>query len=138
MKCPKCGKVIDPAQHAELVFDGQVWCSECRQYEPELVSPRSFAELEKWAEKICIAFGCEPVWLRQDLAAFAHLEVYWKESTVLLGEADHEQRCILLYPPGFRLSSLCHELAHIFTGQDHTEDWARTFAKLMAWVKGQL
>jgi hypothetical protein len=34
--------------------------------------------------------------------------------------------------------SLCHELAHLFTGQDHTEAWARNFATLVAWVKMRL
>jgi hypothetical protein len=44
----------------------------------------------------------------------------------------------MLHPPGHRLMTLCHELAHLFTGQDHTEDWALTFAALTAWVKARL
>ncbi len=55
-----------------------------------------------------------------------------------MAEADHQQRSILFFPPGCRLTTLCHELAHVFTGQDHTLEWARTFAQLVAGVKSRL
>ncbi|MDD3580269.1 MAG: hypothetical protein PHW74_04500 [Desulfobacca sp.] len=138
MKCPKCGKSIDPVQHGDLTFDDQVWCADCHQYDGELFRHRDFAELENWALKICAAFGQEPVALQQNLKSLTNPRIYWQDSTFVLAEADHQQRSILLYPPGYRLPTLCHELAHIFTGQDHTEAWARTFAKLVAWVKTQL
>jgi len=57
---------------------------------------------------------------------------------VVTAEADHRRRCVILYPPGCRHLTLCHELAHLFTGQDHTPVWARTFARLVAWVKANL
>jgi len=55
-----------------------------------------------------------------------------------MAEADHGSGVIVLYPAGLRLVTLCHELAHLITGQAHTEAWARTFAKLVAWVREQL
>ena len=55
-----------------------------------------------------------------------------------MAEAYHQEGVIVLYPPGLRLATLCHELAHLLTGQDHTGDWARTFAGLVARVKEQL
>lgn len=140
MNCPKCGKPIDPAEHGDLTFDDQVWCGHCHQYDDEVFRRRDFAELEKWAEKICAAFGYQPVVLLQkDSNYLVNPRTYWKEGkTFLLAEADHGKRYIMLFPPGYRLTTLCHELAHIFTGQDHTEEWARTCAKLIAWVKTQL
>jgi hypothetical protein len=55
-----------------------------------------------------------------------------------MAEADHGAQLIVFYPAGLRLATLCHELAHLMTGQDHTEAWARTFARLVAWVKQEL
>lgn len=138
MNCPKCGRVVDPSEHGDLTFDLQVWCHPCRPYQEELTRPRDFSELAEWAQKICAAFSHEPVPLQQNPEALTNLWVYWQGTKCTLAEADHEQRCILLFPPGYRLTSLCHELAHIFTSQDHTEEWARTFARLIAWVKTQL
>ncbi len=70
--------------------------------------------------------------------ARSNWRLYWHDDTCLLAEAYHDQRTILLYPPGQRLTTLCHELAHIFTQQDHTPAWAQTFARLIAWVKQRL
>lgn len=138
MHCPGCAKVLDPAQHGDLVCDGQVWCGDCRRYPEELVRPRDFRELQQWGERICAAFGQAPVLLQHNPAAHADLSIYWTDNICLLAEADHGTRSILLFPPGYRLTSLCHELAHIFTRQDHTAAWAGTFARLVAWVKSQL
>jgi len=53
-------------------------------------------------------------------------------------EADHRIRSIRFYPPGCRLATLCHELAHIVTGYDYTREWAMMFARLVAWVNSRL
>jgi hypothetical protein len=37
MNCPQCGTPIDPARHADLVFDGQVWCDRCHRYDDRLM-----------------------------------------------------------------------------------------------------
>ena len=55
-----------------------------------------------------------------------------------MAEADHGSGVIVLYPAGLRLVTLCHEMAHLLTGQGHTKAWARAFAKLVAWVREQL
>ncbi|AEB08380.1 hypothetical protein [Desulfobacca acetoxidans] len=138
MHCPKCGKLIDPAQHGDLVFDSQVWCSQCFSYEVGLTETREFAELVEWSQKICAAFCQEPVSLERDPEYLPDPRKYWRDNTFLLAEADHQKRLIMLYPPGMRLTTLCHELAHIFTGQDHTAEWASINAKLTAWVKSLL
>jgi hypothetical protein len=120
--------------HGNLVFDGQVWCDQCRVYDRELIRPREFPEIESWSRVICTAFGFSPVPLEfdDDPATFR------LESTVLMAEADHGQGSIRFYPPGCRLTTLCHELAHLYTGQDHTREWAGMFASLVAWIKFRL
>lgn len=138
MNCPRCGILIDPVHHGDLVFDDQVWCQECHQYDDRLLEARPFPELESWAQKICVAFHQEPVHLQHDPAYLPDPAKYWNGNTFLLAEACHGSRDIMLHPPGHRLTTLCHELAHLFTGQDHTEDWARVFAALIAWVKARL
>ncbi|MDP3181435.1 MAG: hypothetical protein Q8M54_01300 [Desulfobaccales bacterium] len=138
MNCPKCNRLVDPATHGDLIFDGQVWCAECRVYGWELTRPRDFQEIKAWGPLIWTAFGYEPVLIEQDLKSLTDPTTFRKETSVLLAEADHRQRKVLFYPPGCRLSTLCHELAHIFTSQDHTPEWAATFARLVAWVRSQL
>ncbi len=138
MNCPKCDKTLEPDQHGRLIFDGQVWCDQCQRYDSRLLAMRPFQELETWAQRLCRAFGQEPVQLRRDPDYLPDPRKYWNGATFLLGEAFHEPRCIMLHPPGHQLISLCHELAHLFTGQDHTEAWARNFATLVAWVKMRL
>ena len=115
--------------------DGQIWCLACHQYPPELTATREFTELRHWAAAICVAFDQEPVPLAENPEARNNWRLYWQNDRCLLAEADHVQRTILLYPPGQRLTTLCHELAHIFTRQDHTPTWAVTFAYLIAWIK---
>ena len=134
IKCPKCGAMLDPASHGDLVFDGQVWCDRCHEYHRELIRPREIQEIESWCYMISKAFGFPPVQIEND----ANPAVYRLESSVLMAEADHRQRSIRFYPPGCRLSTLCHELAHLYTGQDHTYEWAEMFAVLGAWVKSRL
>jgi hypothetical protein len=134
MECPKCGAILDPASHGDLVFDGQVWCDRCHEYGRELIRPRDLKELQAWSRIICRAFGFLPVPLEEN----ADAAVYRKEASVLMAEADHRHRSIRFYPPGCRLATLCHELAHIFTGQDHSREWAMMFANLVAWVKARL
>ena len=138
MNCPQCGIPLDPAHHGDLVFDGQVWCERCHRYDDRLMEARSFPELETWAQRFCQAFAQAPVHLRRDPEYLPNPHKYWDGETFLLAEAFHDHACIMLHPPGHRLTTLCHELAHLFTGQDHTEAWARTFAALIAWVKAQL
>jgi hypothetical protein len=83
---------------------------------------------------ICQAFGFSPALLEENTDPV----VYRKEASVLMAEAHHRQQFIRFYPPGCRLSTLCHELAHIFTSQDHTQEWGMMFARLVAWVKTRL
>jgi hypothetical protein len=138
MNCPKCAKTLDPAEHGDLVFDGQIWCCRCQRYDDRLLAARPFPELETWAERLCRAFGQAPVQLRRDPDYLPNPHKYWDGTTFVLAEAWHEPRCIFLHPPGHQLMTLCHELAHLFTGQEHTETWARTCAALIAWAKAQL
>lgn len=138
MECHKCSRRLDLADHGEIVCDGQVWCRACRQYDPALTASREFGELQVWAAAICAAFDQETVALLENPAARQNWRLYWQDDICLLAEAYHDQRTILVYPPGQRLTTLCHELAHIFSGQDHTQAWAETFAGLIAWVKCRL
>jgi hypothetical protein len=136
--CPGCGRMLDLEAHADLVCDGRVWCLACRAYPPELPANRSFQELEDWSAAICAAFAEAPVLLLEHPEARYNWRLYWQEEKCLLAAAYHEKRAILLYPPGQRLTTLCHELAHIFTGKDHTRAWAEIFARLVAWVRENL
>jgi hypothetical protein len=138
MNCPQCGVILDPARYADLVFDGQVWCNRCHRYDDRLLEKRSFPELEAWAQRLCQAYGQDPVHLWRDQEYLPNPNKYWDGATFILAEAFHGSRSIMLHPPGHQLLTLCHELAHLFTGQDHNEDWARTFAALVAWVKSRL
>lgn len=138
MECFACGRRLDLADHGRVVCDGQVWCLDCRQYLPALTANRELAELQGWAAAICAAFQEPEVLLLENPEARSNWRLYWHEDTCLLAEAYHEQRAILLFPPGLRLTTLCHELAHLFTGQDHTRLWAETFARLVAWVRTRL
>ncbi len=134
LECPKCGRILDPGRHGDLIFDGQVWCDRCHEYDRELIRPRDFPEIKAWSQLICEAFGRDPVSLRED----SNPALFRKEASVVLAEAEQRERSIVFYPPGLRLTTLCHELAHIFTSQDHDEAWAGTFARLVAWVKSRL
>jgi hypothetical protein len=136
--CPDCGRRLDLEAHGDLVCDGQVWCLGCRQYPPELTVNRPVPELQDWAAALCAAFGQEPVMILENPQARADWRLYWDNDVCLLAEAYHEHRAILLYPPGQRLTTLCHELAHLFTRQDHTPDWAETFARLVSWSRANL
>lgn len=138
MHCPGCRKSLALERHGDLVFDGQVWCDRCRSYDERLLELLPFPELESWAERICEAFGQEPVCLERDPDYLPNPRKYWNGHTFLLAEASHRDRGIMLHPPGHSLKTLCHELAHLFSGQDHTEAWARSFAELTAWVQGHL
>ncbi len=134
LACPQCRAVLNPADHGNLVFDGRVWCDKCHAYDRELIRPREFNEMQSWSRLICTAFRFPPVPLEiEDNPA-----LYRLESTVLMAEANHRQGSIRLYAPGCRLATLCHELAHLYTGQDHTRGWAMMFAALVAWVKSRL
>ncbi len=134
MKCPRCGKTLDPARHGELVCDGHVWCDGCHAYSWDLLRPRDFQEIEAWSGLICHAFGRDPVPLVQapDPASFR------TGDSVVTAEADHGQSTITFSPLGCRLTTLCHELAHLVTGEEHTARWAAAFARLVAWVKERL
>ena len=138
LTCPGCGKELDPARHGELVCDGEVFCDQCRRYPRLLLEPRELQELEDWNRRICQAFGYEAAVLvagePPPVGPFDFLE----EKKVLMAEADHWEGVITLYPAGLRLATLCHELAHLMTGEEHTPAWAKTFARLVAWVKSQL
>lgn len=134
LACPHCGVDLDPADHGNLVFDGRVWCDRCHAYDRDLIQPREIEEIEAWSNLICRAFGSPDIQIEQNRDP----AMYRLASTVLMAEADHRRRSIRFYAPGCRLATLCHELAHIYTGQDHTRDWAIMFAKLVAWVKTRL
>jgi hypothetical protein len=126
------------AEHGSIVCDGQVWCLACRQYDAALTANRDLAELQTWAGAICAAFGQADVALLENPEARQNWRLYWHGDVCRLAEAYYDHRAVLLYPPGQRLTTLCHELAHLFTGQDHTRDWAAAFARLVAWVKERL
>jgi hypothetical protein len=66
------------------------------------------------------------------------LDFLLEDKKVLMAEAYHQEGVVVLYPAGLRLATLCHELAHLMSSQDHTATWAKTFALLVAWVKEQL
>jgi len=134
LACPQCGAALDPANHGNLVFDGRVWCDRCHAYDRDLIRPREIEEIEAWSDLICRAFGSPAIQIEQNHDPAR----YRLASTVLMAEADHRQRSIRFYPPGCRLATLCHELAHLYTGQDHTQEWAAMFAVLVAWVKSSL
>ncbi|MDI6852689.1 MAG: hypothetical protein QME75_03650 [Deltaproteobacteria bacterium] len=137
--CPDCGKILDPADHGRLVCDGRVYCDGCRLYDRRLLEPRAFRELQEWGRRLCEAFGCETIaLLKGDAGPPPGPFDFLQETKLLMAEADHRAKAITLYPPGLRLATLCHELAHLMTGQDHTAAWARTFAELVAWVKARL
>jgi hypothetical protein len=137
--CPDCGKILNPANHSELVCDGEVYCDGCRLYDRRLLQPREFPEIQEWSRRIIQAFGCEPVVLiKGNEGPSPGSFDFLNDKKLLMAEADHGRREIVLYPAGLRLATLCHELAHLMTGQDHTVIWAITFAKLVAWVKERL
>ena len=140
MNCPNCGKTLDPACHGDLVCDGEVFCDQCHRYDRRLLDLQPLDDIAQWNRRICQAFGFPPPTLTTEVSPplvegpFDFLEV----KKLLMAEADHQEGEIVLYPSGLRLATLCHELAHLMTGQDHTEAWARTFAKLVARVKEEL
>ena len=137
--CPDCGKSLDPANHGELVCDGEVYCDGCGLYDRRLSQTREFEEIQDWGRRICQAFGFGPVVIVEgDEGPRPGPFDFLEDKKLLMAEADHREREIILYPPGLRLATLCHELAHLMTGQDHTVTWAQTFAKLAAWVKERL
>jgi hypothetical protein len=138
LRCPGCGRELDPARHGDMVCDGEVWCAVCRFYDRRLLLPRPFAEIAGWMQEICAAFGVGPVTLQEGKPPPAAANPFPHEMKLLMAEAYHLNRTIVLYPPGLRLATLCHELAHLATGQDHTTAWARTFAAMVAWVKARL
>ena len=134
LACPHCGADLDPADHGNLVFDARVWCDRCHAYDRDLIRPREIEEIEAWSDLICRAFGSPAIQIEQNRDPAR----YRLASTVLMAEVDHRQKSIRFYPPGCRLATLCHELAHLYTGQDHTREWAAMFAGLVAWVKSRL
>lgn len=138
MTCPGCSKELDPVRHSELVCDGEVFCDGCRSYTRLILETRTFQELEEWNRRLCLAFDYEPAVLAEGEPPPTGPFDFLEEKKVLMAEADHGQGVITLYPAGLRLATLCHELAHLMTGEEHTPVWARTFARLVAWVKAQL
>lgn len=135
MLCPGCRRPLDLEDHGSLVFDGQVWCCRCHAYPPALTQERGLPELQAWCDRLCQAFAQPPVQLQDKPEAKYDWRLYWQNDKCLLAEANHRHRVVLLYPPGHRLLTLCHELAHLFTGQDHTPAWARSFARLTHWLR---
>lgn len=133
LHCPQCGQPLNPKEHQYLVFDGLVYCSLCRSYDEELVRLRQADDIRIWSERICAAFGEDPVPIETFPAA-----IYAHTRNIMVAEVNHRKRRIDLYSQGLSLATLCHELAHVFTAEDHTPHWARTFAELVAWVKAQL
>ncbi len=139
MECAGCGINLDPEDHGGLVCDGEVFCQRCRRYDRRLLEPRSFEEILVWHQRLCQSMnGAPPALALGKPAPPPGPFDFLGEQKVLMAEACHQEGVIVLYPPGLRLATLCHELAHLLTGQDHTGDWARTFAGLVARVKEQL
>ena len=138
LTCPGCGKQLDPQHHGELVCDGQVWCDACRLYDRRLLLPRPFADIVAWGQRLCAAFGLDPVEFQEAEPFPEDPNPYPHALKLLMAEAHHRDRIIVFFPPGLRLATLCHELAHLATGQDHTAGWARMFAEMTAWVKERL
>jgi hypothetical protein len=139
VECPQCGKTLDPTCHGELVCDGQVFCDSCHHYDRRLLAPLPLEEIAGWHRRLCYAFGYEPPPLALgDPPPPAGPFDFLDDKKFLMAEADHREGVIVFYPSGLRLATLCHELAHLLTGQDHTEAWARTFAQLVAWIRQQL
>lgn len=140
MECPKCGKTLDPTNHGGLVCDGEVYCEKCHRYDRRLLESRPWEEITRWNRRICQAFGYPPPTLTTEespplvAGPFDRLG----DKKLLMAEADRRERTIVLFSSGLRLATLCHELAHLMTSQDHTEAWAQTFARLVAWVKENL
>lgn len=138
LRCAGCGKELDPHHHADLVCDGQVFCDLCHRYPRLLLIPRSLSELEDWSRRICEAFDYPPPLLKLEEPPEAEPTILPLTGKLLMAEAHHGQGIISFYPPGLRLLTLCHELAHLMTGQDHTPRWAETMARLVAWLKERL
>jgi hypothetical protein len=138
LACTACGRELDPRRHAELVCDGAIFCDLCHRYPRLLLLPRSLEELEDWNRRICAAFGFPPPTLVLEEAPPEEPQLLPLTAKLLMAEAHHGQGRITFYPPGRRLLTLCHELAHLMSGQDHTVAWARTLAALVAWVKERL
>jgi len=140
VECPRFGKTLDPADHGGLVCDGEVFCEGCHRYDRRLLESLPWEEIIRWNQRICQAFGYPPPALAMEESPplvegpFDFLE----DKKLLMAEADHREGSIVLFSSGLRLATLCHELAHLMTGQDHTEAWAWTFARLAAWVKENL
>ena len=134
MNCPRCGRPLDPEQHGDLVCDGQVFCSDCHRYHRGLLEPLTFLDIADWTRRICEAFSHAPPRLLPGPEPLGSPFDFLREQTTLLAETYHDQKTIVIYPAGRRLATLCHELAHLMTGEDHTEAWARRFAELVAWV----
>jgi len=140
VKCPKCGKKLDPANHGGLVCDREVFCDRCHRYDRRLLESRPWEEITRWNRRICQAFGYPPPELttKESRPVVEGPFDFLEPKKLLMAEADHREGTIVLFSSGLRLATLCHELAHLMTGQDHTEAWARTFARLVAWVKEEL
>jgi hypothetical protein len=121
-----------------LVCDGQVYCDQCHRYDRRLLEPCSLEDLARWGQRLCQAFGREtPLLAAGDPSPPGPFD-FLADKKILMAEAHHAAGAIVFYPGGLRLATLCHELAHLFTGQDHTEAWARSFARLVAWVRQEL
>jgi hypothetical protein len=140
VECPKCGKTLDPANHGGLVCDGEVFCERCHRYDRRLLKSRPWEEILQWNRRICQAFEYpEPALSTVESSPLVEGPFdFLTEKKLLMAEADHRNGTILLFSSGLLLATLCHELAHLMTGQNHTEAWARTFATLVAWVKEKL
>ncbi len=140
MECPKCGKTLDPAHHGGLVCDGEVFCEGCHGYDRRLLESLPWEEILRWNRRICQAFGYPPPDLttKESPPLVEGPFDFLTEKKLLMAEAYHRNGAIVLFSSGLRLATLCHELAHLMTGQDHTEAWARTCARLVAWVKEEL
>jgi hypothetical protein len=61
LTCPDCGKILNPANHGELVCDGRVYGDGCRLYDRRLLQPREFGEIQDWGRRVCEAFNCETI-----------------------------------------------------------------------------
>jgi hypothetical protein len=91
IECPKYGARPDPASHGDLVFDGQVWCDRCYEYNRELIRPREIQEIESWCHMISTAFGLPPVHIEKTpILAFIGWRPRgsWRKQTTGSGPSD--------------------------------------------------
>ena len=60
MHCSRCGKILDPVCHGDLVCDGEVFCDQCHRYDRRLLDLLLWEDIAQWNRRICQAFDYSP------------------------------------------------------------------------------